>query len=385
MSGWKQYLVHFLDDWLDFRLAEFIALLELNNLDPSHVIIPSENVYFGGEPVEDNWKKYLDELRYAPKVQHFLIIRLPNDLTVKCICDRAVLVKAIYSLWAHDYDFSGMLDKLRINIADTDINHHVESEKSWCVQIQSFGKSYSMEQKQFLRNQVAFIPFRGPVNLSSPDMEMWIIFDFTTNIPEEGDKLNVLTIDELNPKRYSYFGRKVASNDIVKQWLCKYDLKKRSYLGPTSLDCLLAFILSNIAKVVPNMICYEPFMGTGSIAIALTHLQAMVVGSDIDPRVLRGEMYAGKFQDSTNGPQSISSQSKKKRDVLQNFVEYGLPVPELIRMDHHLLERHFHFPVTTSSEPSEEPIPIGFFDAIVTDPPYGIRAGAKKSGNGELC
>jgi tRNA (guanine10-N2)-methyltransferase len=383
MSGWKQYLVHFLDDWLDFRLAEFVALLELNNLDPSQVIIPSDNVCFGGEANEVTWKKCLDAFRYSPKVQHFLIIRLPNDLSAKCICDRAVLVKAIYSLWAHDYDFRGMLDKLRVNIADTDITLQVESEKSWCVQIQSFGKTYSMEQKQLLRNQAAFIPFRGPVNLSSPYMEMWIIIDFTTNFPEKGDKLSILTEDDLNPKKYSYFGRKVASNSIVKQFLCKYDLKKRSYLGPTSLDCLLTFILSNVAKVVPNMICYEPFMGTGSIAIALTHLQAMVFGSDIDPRVLRGEMHAGKFQESNNGPQSISTQSKKKRDVLQTFVEYDLPLPELIRMDHHLLERHFHFPVM-NSESSEEHTPIGFFNAIVTDPPYGIRAGAKKSGNDEL-
>lgn len=377
MLGWKQYLVHFLDDWLDFRLAEFIALLELNNLDPSQVILPSDNVSVEIEPAEHNWKKYLDLFRYSPKVQHFLIVRLPNDQSAKSICDRAVLVKAIYSLWAHDTHFDGMIKKLGENISDKDVKIHVDGMNSWSVQIQSFGKSYSMEQKQALRSQVAFIPFRGPVNLSCPDMEMWIIVDFTTNILEEADKLILPTVDELlHPKKYTYFGRNVASNNVVKQLLCKYDLKKRSYLGPTSLDCLLTFILSNIAKVVPNMLCYEPFMGTGSIAIALTHLQAMVIGSDIDPRVLRGEMYAGKFQESNNAPQSSNS---KKRNVLQNFVEYGLPVPELIRMDHHLLERHFHLPLAGAQD-TEERIPIGYFDSIVTDPPYGIRAGAKKSG-----
>lgn len=42
------------------------------------------------------------------------------------------------------------------------------------------------------------------------------------------------------------------------------------------------------------MLAYEPFVGTGSIVVALAHLGVFCVGSDIDPRVLRGDMYAGK-------------------------------------------------------------------------------------------
>lgn len=60
--------------------------------------------------------------------------------------------------------------------------------------------------------------------------------------------------------------------------------------------------------------------------------------------------------------------SAVSHSIWENFTKYGLQKPEIIRMDNHLFDRHY----------SE--VFRNFFDAIVTDPPYGIRAGAKKSG-----
>ena len=44
--------------------------------------------------------------------------------------------------------------------------------------------------------------------------------------------------------------------------------------------------------------------------------------------------------------------------------------PEIIRLDNHLFETHYECKQVLN----------GFYDAIITDPPYGIRAGARKSG-----
>lgn len=51
-------------------------------------------------------------------------------------------------------------------------------------------------------------------------------------------------------------------------------------------------------------------------------------------------------------------------NIFSNFVQYGLDKPEILRMD-----------CTNDMFKSG-----GFFDAIVCDPPYGIRAGAKECG-----
>lgn len=148
-----------------------------------------------------------------------------------------------------------------------------------------------------------------------------------------------------------------------------------------------------------------------NIAIAFSNktktlLGAKCFGSDIDPRVLRGQMYAGSADRSVDST---------KRDVFENFKSYNLEKPELIRMDNHLLDRHVHLQTNSSRAASssdrdrgidvdvdradssdlrsassssscrkEDDTLDGMFDVIVTDPPYGIRAGAKKSGTATI-
>ena len=57
------------------------------------------------------------------------------------------------------------------------------------------------------------------------------------------------------------------------------------------------------------------------------------------------------------------------RNVRETFRAYGLPSPEIVRLDLHHLSRHLLLDPT-------QPL----FNCIVTDPPYGIRAGGRKTG-----
>jgi len=117
-----------------------------------------------------------------------------------------------------------------------------------------------------------------------------------------------------------YMGKLIGSGD--RQLVATYDLKKRKYL------------------------VLDPFVGTGSFLITCSHYGAFTLGSDIDGRQIRGK---GKTSIKTN----IEQYNMKKR-VLGTIVS---------DMAHH--------PWRNSGE---------LFDAIVTDPPYGVRAGAKKIG-----
>jgi len=69
---------------------------------------------------------------------------------------------------------------------------------------------------------------------------------------------------------------------------------------------------------------------------------AVVIGSDLDIRCLRG---------------------RPRRNVRTNFIEQGLPPPDLLGCD------QAHAPWRLPSS--------GLFDAIVCDPPYGIREGQR--------
>jgi tRNA (guanine10-N2)-methyltransferase len=111
----------------------------------------------------------------------------------------------------------------------------------------------------------------------------------------------------------------------------------------------LAFVMASLGKVRKGSVVYDPFVGTGSILVACALRGAgHVVGSDIDIRVLRGK-----------GP---------GRTIGANFAQFGLTRPELLRTDNAVYPRHFR---------SHRPL----YDAIVTDPPYGIRAGARRCGS----
>ena len=142
-----------------------------------------------------------------------------------------------------------------------------------------------------------------------------------------------------------YFCREVAQS--ARALVGKHELKKRRYLGPTSMDHELSLIMANVARVRPGSFVIDPFVGTGSVLVACAQFGAVCMGTDIDFRILKG---------------------KGEKTTMSNFAQYGLPMPELVRSDNALYHRHWR---TLRS---------GVFDAIVCDPPYGIRAGARTSG-----
>jgi len=46
-----------------------------------------------------------------------------------------------------------------------------------------------------------------------------------------------------------------------------FDLKKRPYLGPTSMDNELALVMANMVLAGKGKLCFDPFVGTGSILV----------------------------------------------------------------------------------------------------------------------
>lgn len=167
-------------------------------------------------------------------------------------------------------------------------------------------------------------------------------------------------LDVSEPK-YIYFGRLIAEsnrNDVKKT----YDLKKRHYISTTSMDAELALLTANIAHAAPGKLFYDPFMGTGGFPVACAHFGAVVCGSDIDGRAIRG-----------TGGSARRGQTGKK-DVVGNFKQYGLEpqylggfVSDLTNTPLRILPRDNNS--------------TGYLDGIVCDPPYGIREGLKVLGS----
>ena len=139
-----------------------------------------------------------------------------------------------------------------------------------------------------------------------------------------------------------------------------YTLKKRPYINTTSMDAELSLLTANMACVGPRNLIYDPFIGTGGFALACAEFGALSWGSDIDGRVVRGEGGDGRAG-------AKQGKEKEKMDITTNFDFYGL---------------RSHWLGGFVSDLTNTPLrPCRFLDAVVCDPPYGIREGLKVLGS----
>jgi tRNA (guanine10-N2)-methyltransferase len=189
--------------------------------------------------------------------------------------------------------------------------------------------------------------FKGPPRMRNPDVAFRVFEDYD--------------LDVKKPK-YLYFGRFIADscrNEAKKT----FDLKKRHYISTTSMDAELTLLTANIAHVAPGKLFYDPFMGTGGFPIACAHFGAVVFGSDIDGRTIRG--LGGSARRGQTG----------KYDVVGNFKQYGMEPSYLGAFVSDLTNTPLRIP------PPNKDHTTGYLDGIVCDPPYGIREGLKVLGS----
>ncbi|KAH9260337.1 hypothetical protein BASA81_001507 [Batrachochytrium salamandrivorans] len=178
----------------------------------------------------------------------------------------------------------------------------------------------------------------GPKKHSFPYQDL---LQATQHLPKsQSEDARLYVLNQGEGKHWAVAAKNLAEGcyDLV----TKYNLKTRNYLGPTSLTSELSFLMANLALVQPSSFVLDPYFGTGGALIAALHFKANVFGLDIDWRML------------------------KEGIAFATFDQYGLPRPDVIRGD-----------FSKAGRPFREGVKL---DAIIADPPYGIRAGARKTG-----
>ena len=273
------------------------------------------------------------------------------------ILSRCALVRSVSELWAMTPSIEECAAEVKRWTEQTTLGRdtlHRLRTQSWKVTVHTLGCKYTVEEQNEMRRNFQFLDLLGPVKLKGYDNEYILTREVELDaqggaiFPRFGLDKKLIVENEQRPALAWYFGRILGGRSLKgRGQIQTYSLKKRVYLGPTSMDPELSFIMTNLAHVQKGSIVIDPFVGTGSILLSCALRGAYCVGTDIDIRVLRGK--------------------GANQTVFSNFQQYGLPRPELIRSDNALYHRHYR---------TDHPL----YDAIVTDPPYGIRAGARRSG-----
>lgn len=247
------------------------------------------------------------------------------------LLSRCILATAIYELWGAGKDYDSLHADVR---ARTESRWPLHSNSTFRFEMDSYQGRRSMSEQRAIVETFAYMDFKGKVVMKKPDHQFVVFEEYA--LDEQGNSVGF-------PHRL-FFGRLVAESD--RKAINKYTLKKRSYIATTSMDAELSLVTANLAQAAPGRVMYDPFMGTGSFPLCCAHFGAMVLGSDLDGRSIRG---------------------KGSRSVLGNFKQYGTSSQYL---------GGFVADVTNSPLRQKRDL-----DGIVCDPPYGVREGLKVLGS----
>ncbi|CAE6438525.1 unnamed protein product [Rhizoctonia solani] len=320
----KPYFIHFAVTHAEFRIPELLSVAQCYGFT---VGLPPELEIDNNRP--------------------FLHVEIDNDEDAKILAQRCILVKAIYESWAHgaSYDELHAMNKGNRAIWDTD---EYQSTR-FRFNVMAYSHTISKERQRDIMNSFAYMGYQGKIDMNNPEFIMACIEEYPDS---HGWPRHKRQVD--GEFRQVVFGRLIAEG-TARKLIAAFDVKKRSYYGNTSMEAEVSLLMANqtlltnifsYSQATPGKLIYDPFVGTGSMLYTAAHFGALVFGSDIDGRQMRGK-------DTTPGIQKAAAQ-------------YGV-LPRILDL--------CTFDITQG--------PLrrgGLFDAIVTDPPYGVRAGAKRLG-----
>jgi tRNA G10 N-methylase Trm11 len=150
-------------------------------------------------------------------------VNLPDDRAIiDRIVKRSILIKEVIDVISEAKDYNGLLQ----NVDKEKLFPILESGKRFKFNIEGIGRKISIKEQIEIIESFGIFPFSKNVDLKNPE----IIFKVIEN-----------AVDHV-----IYFGTEVTSNRVEEDTFhYKFDLKKRPYLGPTSTDHQLAFLMAN--------------------------------------------------------------------------------------------------------------------------------------------
>ena len=309
----------------EFSIHELISLSSLFQI-PTDDLFSNYNLNFSND------EKYSQHFTPLMARNPYLIVNLPRDLCSK-IASRSVSIER----FSYFISSGATLPDLVSNTSkafqeDEKIQKMISEDSSFAFRFDTYHAKLSQSDKETIINSFSSLNFNGTVKLKSPDRT------FIVSVSQES----------------YYFSLEIARAKVKRaHFYSIYNLPDREYLGPTTTDIDLAMLMVNQGQVVSDSFVLDPFVGTGGILLAASIFRAVCFGGDIDMRVLKG-LSVGR---STKGTQA---------DIFTNFKNYGFRTPEIFRCD--------------NSNPCIKT--QGIFDAVICDPPYGVRAGSRKSKQG---
>ncbi|ORX34805.1 S-adenosyl-L-methionine-dependent methyltransferase [Kockovaella imperatae] len=313
-----QYLLRIAQENLTFRLPHLYSIADVFNFE---LKIVSTDLYRGA-----------------------LVVELEDEKHLQQLLDRGLQIMWAAELFAEGSSYDELHTVIR-GQKQSSSRYAPFMNTSFRFSVEGTNHRISNKRTVETVQSFAYLDFQGDIKMRDAEIE-WIVFEDydlkELNTPEER-----LAYD--GHFQRVYFGRRI-DHSRARTLMTSHAVKRRVFFGNTSMEAEMGFLMASQALPAPGKIVYDPFAGTGSLLYSCAHWGTYVMASDIDGRQMRGK---GKGKDMMPG-------------MLRAAAQYGVADKFLGMMC---------YDVTLN--------PIrrgGWIDAIVTDPPYGVRAGAKRLG-----
>uniref|UniRef100_A0A1B0CAA0 tRNA (guanine(10)-N(2))-methyltransferase TRMT11 n=1 Tax=Lutzomyia longipalpis TaxID=7200 RepID=A0A1B0CAA0_LUTLO len=315
----RKYVLWFAQEHVDFRFPEIQSILKLFN-------------------ISQDWKKPDN-----PELP-FWIIDLPDDDCARKIASRSVSLRCIMELWAHSKSIPALHSAVRKVVQDNPQWQETifSRNSSFRLNVETYNKHISQAEKVAKIETFNYIPVTGEVNLKNPDVQ-FVYIEFYGLIPTE-----------VPPEPHDVlFGRWIA--DGRRAVLKEISLKRRKFIGNTSMDPQLSLLMANQALIKDGDLVLDPFVGTGSLLVSAAKFGGFVLGTDIDFLMLHGRTRPSRIKQKVR---------EKDESIKANLTQYDCQDKYL-----DVCVSDFSLPIWRDNL---------VLDAIITDPPYGIREATAK-------
>ncbi|KAF8499621.1 tRNA guanosine-2'-O-methyltransferase [Russula emetica] len=311
----QQYLIVFAQAHEDFRVPELLSVAELHGFS---LII--ENDFDPSRP--------------------FGILVLEQEEHVRLLARRCILIKSVYELYARGRTYEELHEHNRT--ASRYLWEKYIPDTSFKFVVNGYNHSISKARQRQVIEDFSYMGFLGKIDLQNPEITFGCFEEYSNDHDTARPKHEGTGAGDF---REVFFGRLVEQGS-ARPLIKAFDVKKRQYFGNTSMEAEISLLMANQTLASSGKLIYDPFIGTGSMAYTTAYFGALVFGSDIDGRQMRGK-------EGQPGIMRAAAQYAVRQRILDLCT----------------------FDITRN------PWRCGaLFDAIITDPPYGVRAGAKRLG-----
>ncbi|KAF8844365.1 tRNA guanosine-2'-O-methyltransferase [Paxillus ammoniavirescens] len=319
------YLFVFAQAHAEFRVPELRSISELNGF-------------------EIGFSRYAQPGELAEAVKRpFMVLELEKEEHARALAKRCILIKSIYEFYAEGPTYAELHEANRR--ARSRWERYIPNT-SFKFTVIGYNHGLSQRRQRDVIENFSYMDFLGKIDMKQPEITLGVFEVYESDRRPDGLRNRDGEFSQ------AYFGRLITEG-TARFLISTFNVKKRDYVGNTSMEAEISLLMANQTQAAPGKLVYDPFIGTGSMAYVRTSHARVHKITDIAvrQRLISGPFYCAKA---------------KTTGIVRAAAQYGVAnrIMDLCTFD------VTHHPWRCG----------GFFDAIITDPPYGVRAGAKRLG-----